>query len=291
MRSTSTRLTCAHCGEPVRPEFRFCPWCGRKFGRIGTPAPPDAAHTVSEDVVIQFALSDHPSLQPLLAAARKRAGYSERVQVQETVCRVPFAETELLALAEFGALADRLPEKRVYYRADEVPWNNVFGYLRCYLQRQMHENPESHCFGEEPEGTFNLWGCARVGLPFNIEGEWCRWGSFEEGTTRYRFDRARLQSELRRRLAKVRFCPALTRGFAESVLDVFPETVDPHRDKDWSFVQAAPGEPGMPVVVRTGFSGKERINVLGVGPRSRGAAREILGKARRRRPARRTQSS
>ncbi len=284
MRATTVSLRCQSCGKPVRADYRYCPWCGAGLP-ITPPAPRAPSHVPTLDaVLVQFAPSDHPSAAPLLALARKRPGFREARRGDSTVYQVPFEEHELLALVELATAVDRLEGKQVFLAGKEASWSHVFGFLPCYLQRQMHENPESHCFGEEGRGTFNLWGCVRLNLPFGVEGEWCRWGSFERGTTLYRFDLERLREEVGRRMAGVRFCPALAPGFATSVLEAFPHTIDPQRDKDWAFVQAGRDDTGVPVVVRTGFSGRERIAVLGVGPRGRGAARDILAKVRRKRP-------
>ena len=272
MELTGTDAACARCGQTVRAEFRYCPWCGAK--RLNTM--PAGQSPVG--FAIQFPVSNHPALSAVLTAAQKRGALEEIVSSGELVYRVSFGETELLGLAQLAALADRLPAKAVLRAGREMVWEDAFGFLPCYLQRQMHENPENHCFGEETRGTFNLWGCIRVGLPFSVEGEWCRWGQFEGETTRFRFDTQRFRQEIEHRLGSVKLCPALTTDFARSVLDVFPEAVDPHRERDWTFVQARSGEEGMSVVVRTGFGGRERITVLGVGPRGRGASREILAK-------------
>jgi hypothetical protein len=214
----------------------------------------------------------------VLTAARKRGILEEVVSSGELIYRVSFGETELLGLAELAALADRVPSKTILHAGRELAWDRAFGFLPCYLQRQMHENPENHCFGEEKRGTFNLWGCVKLDLPFSVEGEWCRWGRFEGETTRFTFDTERLTKEIEQRLGSVKLCPALTTSFTRSVLGALPESVDPHRDGDWMFVQARGDQPGMSVVVRTGFGGKERIRVLGVGPRGRGASRDILAK-------------
>jgi hypothetical protein len=283
--ATKVSLTCERCGKPVEAEFRYCPWCGRAFQQASAAPSAPSPSRAPDAVLVQFAPTDHPSAVPLRAAARKRPGFREAGVGGVTVYQAPFGGHELVELAELGALVERVPRKQVFLAGTEVPWTQVFGFLPCYLQRQMNENPESHCSGEESRGTFNLWGCVRADLPFSVEGQWCRWGSFDRGTTLFRFDVGRLREELERRTAEVRFCPALAPGLARSVLEVFPEAIDPHHDKDWTFVQARPGEPGMSVVVRTGFSGKERITVLGVGPRGRGAARDILAKVRRKYPS------
>jgi hypothetical protein len=270
-------LACASCGQSVEKEHKFCPWCGQRL--VQAPTKPRAQQP--QRLVIQFPAGPHPSLTQALKVARSHASFREVETPDGTVYRVSFAETALVATAELAALADRLLQKKVYVRGREARWEEIFRFLPCYLLRQMHEKPENHCFGEEKEGTFNLWGCLQAELPFSAEGAWCTWGKFDQGTTRFRFNRGRLRNEVDGRLIKVRYCPALTPDFVNSVLRAFPKTVDPRADRDWTFIQARAGQEGMTVVVSTGFGGKERITVLGVAPRGRGAARAILSKASR----------
>jgi hypothetical protein len=84
---------------------------------------------------------------------------------------------------------------------------------------------------------------------------------------------------LEENLFKVRFCPALLLDRALEVLQTFPASASPRRDRRWEFdtylASDAPPKKGVPVTVRQ-YGWLERTEAYGVKASSRHAAIAIL---------------
>jgi hypothetical protein len=233
-------------------------------------------------ITLEFPKTQSQSFPFVLKAAQACPGFAEIQEGSQTLYRVSFARGEL---REALALVEQLKgwrRRAVFVDGEQVPWESVFAFLPCYLRRSGAYDPERYCFGDEFGWQTNVWGCVQAQMPFRSRATWLSYGRWVSADGDWQFDKERIRHELRKRLHRYRFCPALDIGLAADVVDALPEVVNPKRDRDWVFLHGW-GEMSGLVLRRPGPSGVPvNVTVVGVGPKGPGAVAAIARRLKRR---------
>ena len=140
-------------------------------------------------------------------------------------------------------LADKLRgirNKRVLVDGRETLWQEVFCYMWCYALRKRAYDPAFYCIGEriaDPRCFFNIWRCRQANMPLLKNSDWISYGHFDVDQLTFIFDKERIKQELMGNLHPYRFCPAIDIDVIIRILDAFPETVNPHINRDWRYFE------------------------------------------------------
>ena len=118
--------------------------------------------------------------------------------------------------------------------------------------------------------------------------DWFSYGAWEKGgmigsKVVWRFDKERIQHELATNLYRFRYCPHMVPDLAQAFIRHLPDTVNPEKDKDWSFNQHYEEVPGAIKVVekegRGDYSFTNEYWSNGVRPKGLSLFAQILTKA------------
>jgi hypothetical protein len=108
----------------------------------------------------------------------------------------------------------------------------------CYAQRQTSRNLADYCFGDN-QLECNLWGCKRLGMPLDADGDgWLNYGAMDDQGV-WTFDKARIRRDLEAAMAASRLCPALDQRRVLATLKRLPDRVDPLQTVSWVHDQPA----------------------------------------------------
>jgi len=158
-----------------------------------------------------------------------------------------------------------------------IGWRNVQFYLNgsmctrdiilkwfwCYVEREPSFNKKIYCLTDNLQEfeTFYPFGCHEAReLEFYGKPAWLKFGELKTDGV-WVFDKPRIASYINYRLYFFRFCPALDTKWISSFLENFPESVNPRKDKDWSYIP---------------HSEYDQHNIVGAGPKDNDAALRIL---------------
>lgn len=279
-------IICTSCGAGSEPSAKFCPACGAAFV-ARDQASNDEFQLPRTGIAIAFADSTSASFARALTLATSLSGYQKCQKNKKTWHLAPFPSgsfAEALPLAEtLGGIRNKI----AYQDGVEKSWDEVFGFAWCASKRAVAYRPAEYCFGKD-ENRLNPWGCKQARMDWTDWSDWFSYGVWEKtgllgGKVVWRFDKERIRHELATRLHVYRYCPHLATGLSESVLRQIPDTVDPAKDKNWSFNRSYNEAPGcLKVVEKEGnrdYTVTDEYWSDGVRPVGLNFLREILQKA------------
>ncbi|MGI6376463.1 MAG: zinc-ribbon domain-containing protein [Anaerolineae bacterium] len=272
---------CPSCNAPLPLGVRFCTQCGANVVAQPEPTPAlpvvtDLPPTPGPGITIEFPYSTAGSFDFAVREAIALPSYVQYGEAKKAVYRVNAPVSDIVTLLPLVAQLKGWRRRAVYVGPDKVPWDSVFGWQRCYEQKQAAYRPQFYCFGDEAEWQFNLIGCVCGGMPFRDRAAWCYWGHWLNKQGDWAFDKARIHFEVDKGLHDVRYCPALNLAHAHAVVDALPDKVNPRRDRDWQFIERW-GESGDGLVMtKREFGFEQQVTMVGVAPQGEGAARKIM---------------
>ena len=270
---------CPRCGWTGSGGDRYCGRCGARTVAVGEQEHPQDLLEPCRRVTIEFGASASPTFPKALEAARRFPAFSEAGEGKAKTFRV---EVEWEDWEHALDLVEHLKGWRnrwVYLDGERRDWQEVMYFLNCFNTRRASYNPEHHCVEGQYKNDVNPFGCIHSGLSLVWPSSgWLQAGTFDAELT-FHFDKTTMRRILEENLFKVRFCPALLLDRALEVLQTFPASASPRRDRRWEFdtylASDAPPKKGVPVTVRQ-YGWLERTEAYGVKPSSRHAAIAIL---------------
>ena len=201
-----------------------------------------------------------------------------------------------LAAYPSGSLGETLPlvealsgirNRRVYFDGVEKPWDEVFGFAWCALQRETAYRPVEYCFGKD-ENRINPWGCKQAQMDWTDWAGWFSYGRWEKGglvggKVQWRFDKARIKHELDTNLLGYRLCSHFRANLAEAVIRHLPDTALPGSDANWQYNRQFEEVPGTIKIVEKeradGFVYTNEYWSDGVRPKGLRVLGDILARA------------
>lgn len=276
-------MICAICGFQSGDGDRFCPRCGAPLkaadevpAGAGSPKNPATYRTIT----IEFAQSNSPTFARALDCARRFASFSEGGQRKSRIFKVEFGPEQWNDTLELVEYLKGWRNRWVYVNGEKQEWAEVFYFLYCFNVRRHAYRPEHHCVEGQFKNDVYPFGCVHSGLSlvWPTSG-WLQAGSFDSGLA-FHFDKETIRKIMEENLFRVRFCPALDLARALEVLEAFPGTANPPRDRRWEYdlypSKGAPPKQGVPVTARRDPGWTERGTAFGVRASSRPAAIAIL---------------
>lgn len=254
-RVRSMSAVCPSCGSEVPGGSKFCPECGTSFSEavevVGTILEFDYPPNY---ISIEFAESTAASFPEALEAANKAPDFQSCDRNKKKWYLASWPKDRLpdsLALA--GALSG-IKNRKVLVDGKVEPWNDVFGFLWCFRERERAYRPVEYCFGIDDK-CLNLWGCKRVGMNWTgYNNDWLSYGKYTNQTV-FGFDKKRIRHELESKLYDVRFCPALRLPLVDAIFELFPERVTISERSGWTYAESYQATPtSVKVTVRQATS-------------------------------------
>jgi len=190
----------------------------------------------------------------------------------------------LTSLIEAIALADNLKglrNRKVHLNGQELPWDEVFGFLWCFRQRDHSYRPPAYCFGVE-DGELDLCGCKQAGIRWSPMADWLSFGQFTKESL-FVFDKQRIAHSVRENLRQVRLCPYLKMDLVQAVLRLLPQEARVSERAGWKYREDYQESPtSMKVVVKEKEDGDvftREFYADGVEPIGFDLARDIIARA------------
>jgi hypothetical protein len=206
----------------------------------------------------------------------KQKGFKSYGEGKKLLNRVMFEESEKENIAELAKLMKGWRNRTIYINGEKVPWNSVFDFLNCYDRRSASYRPDYYCFDYEEDWALNIWGCLHSQMTFNEHSDWFSWGVFDKKGS-FHFDKDRIRHTLEKNLFPYRLCPSMDTERLSHILEIFPDSINPKKDKNWKYILDWNGdmEGGMKVIT-TQYGENVEVTARGVAPKDRKAAVSIL---------------
>lgn len=279
---SSAGKLCPSCGAAADRTADFCPKCGASLKNPVEVTAVDFSIPVSGFAII-FADKGDVDCKNAVDYFRSLPRYQSCVREKRTWHLAEFSRSDLNGAADCAILLSKVRSKRVFVDGVEVKWETVFGFVPCLAKRDKAYDPVEYCFGK-CDNRLNPWGCRMARMEWAIWAQWFRYGKWENslGNPVWRFDKERIEHELRTNLKDVQYCPCFSPKFAETVLRCFPEAVRPRVNGDWEFQISLEDELGSIKIVSRSegiFSSAVEFWATGVRPRGGRAFAELMNKA------------
>ncbi len=254
----NTKRPCPKCSYKNEANSKFCQECGIELKgikinkssnldesaneiKIDTPIPENG-------LTIEFNFSSSQTFEFAVEAAKKFDSFIVIGEGKKAIYRVTVNEDEIEDLDELIENLKGWRNRRIYHNGEKVPWDTVFSYAWCFSRKKVSYKPDLYCFGYENDYELNLWGCLQAHLNFNNNSDLFTYGNWLNSKADWKFDKKRIQHELEKKLFHYRFCPALDFSLISEVIDAFPDTVNPKKEKNWKFVENWGASDGLKVI-------------------------------------------
>lgn len=186
-----------------------------------------------EGITIEFSFSTNPAYEAAVATARKHPSYRQLGDGTGARHRAHYRWQELAQLQELKDVCWELREKRAYVNGIELRWEHMAQMTYCFYQK-LTRGQRDHCFFDG--NHVSPFGCryTLTNLADRISNQWLTYGEFQPGGA-FRFDKERIRALAKERLrsAGIHFCPAGDEEFLDTMVEVFPDQVNPDEDTRW----------------------------------------------------------
>jgi len=276
-------IVCNKCKTEYSEDIKFCERCGEKVEILITQETPVEEKPIpNQGITIEFGYSGSRSLPLAIKQAQKHDAFVQRGMGKNAFYRVNFQKNQFKEIRDMIKCLDYMKNREVYIDGEKRKWGNVFSY--CYKGKLDSRDPEKYCFGGIHNERCNIFGCHGIYLYFDnelfIDDRYYFWlfGKFEEMGD-FVFDKAKIKQKVEAELEQVRDCPALNIPFIMDVLEVFPDVVNPRRDKNWVYkdeydkvIEEVVFKNGEMISIRN----EDETKILGVVPRDAEAVKLIF---------------
>lgn len=183
---------------------------------------------------IEFYFSGSGNYEVAVQRAMLYPNYQETV-LEKTICHsVTFPLTNIEAVVDLWDLVKGWSASRLYINGERASKRDlVYKGLGCYSRQKKSYSPRAYCHGETWY-TYNIWGCWQLGMQLAGFNRWIDYGIFDDQGV-WHFDKARIKHELLGAMRNYEVCPAFDKHQVLHSLELFPNSVDPRKDKIWEY--------------------------------------------------------
>ena len=282
IRDNQSEIPCPSCQDLVLANAKFCPSCGVKLGEaIQASAVQVEFKYPAKGISIEFAESSSASFGDALKTAKGAPDFQKCQRDRKTWYLASWDQSQVADATVLAGNLKGIRNRKVYVDGEPKGWDEVFGFLWCYRQRQEAYRPETYCFGMD-EKRLNLFGCKQARMEWSDWSDWFSYGHFRKKDV-FVFDKARIQHEVHTNLHKVKFCPCLRPKLIEQVLALLPAEVSISSRSGWKYKESYEQTPTSIKVVQKekedGYTYTNEFHSDGVKPIGHAVANQILTKA------------
>jgi uncharacterized tellurite resistance protein B-like protein len=287
VKSLSGTITCAKCGAQIDSAARFCPACGAAVDNRAPQSTPLDFDVPAQGYAITFCESTAPGFATALELAKQIGSVQTALKNKKTWYLVGIQSDQFVDVMRMAKALSGIRNRAIYHDAQQIDWDEVFGFVWCATQRDQAYKPVEYCFGKD-ENRVNPWGCKQARMDWNEWSSWFSYGRWEKtGIISKRnvwiFDKERIRHDLATNLHRFRFCPYLNQVFVDAVLLAFPDRVEITDDGPWKYNNVYEETPGsIEIIEKEGdgeFSYTREYYSDGVRPRGLLPLHDILNKA------------
>ena len=282
IRNDQNEIPCPSCKAEVLPTAKFCPSCGVPLAEaIQAAAVQVEFDYPSKGISIEFAESTSASFGEALKVAKGAPDFQKCKRERKTWFLATWDQSQVTEAAVLASHLKGIRNRKAFVDGESKGWDEVFGFLWCYKQRQEAYRPELYCFGMD-EKRLNICGCKQANMEWSDWADWFSHGHFRKKDV-FVFDKARIWHEIQTSLHKFKFCPCLRPKLVEQVIALLPAEVSVSSRSGWKYKESYEQTPtSIKVVVKEkedGYSYTNEFHSDGVQPISHTVANQILTKA------------
>jgi hypothetical protein len=288
LNSPKATRACPSCSATVSRDARFCPECGGSLEISDQAAAVAVEYTIpSVGIAIEFAESTASGFVDAVRKVKAAPENAECAKGKKIWYMGAWPRERIIDAAKLAEDLKGMRSRKVWIDGSESSWNDVFGFIWCYEQRNTAYRPLEYCFGVG-EKRLNLWGCKNARMDWSRWSDWFSYGNFTKSGLLERghifvFDKKRIRHELEANLFRFRFCPSLNFKLVEAVLEQLPDQVEVRPNGDWLYKEDYDETPGSIKVkenfVEDGYSYMKEFHSSGVVPRTPTVGLQILKRA------------
>ena len=282
IRDNQSEIPCPSCQDLVLANAKFCPSCGVQLGEaIQASAVQVEFKYPSKGISIEFAESSSASFGQALETAKKAPDFQKCQRGRKTWFLATWDQSQITDAAVLAGYLKGIRNRKAYVGGESKGWDEVFGFLWCYGQRQEAYRPKTYCFGMD-EKRLNLFGCKQARMEWSDWADWFSYGHFRKKDV-FVFDKARIFHEVHTNLHKVKFCPCLRPKLVEQVIALLPAEVSISSRSGWKYKETYEQTPTSIKVIQKekedGYTYTNEFHSDGVKPVGHAVANQILTKA------------
>ena len=282
IRDNQSEIPCPSCQDLVLANAKFCPSCGVQLGEaIQASAVQVEFKYPSKGISIEFTESSSASFGQALETAKKAPDFQKCQRGRKTWFLATWDQSQITDAAVLAGYLKGIRNRKAYVGGESKGWDEVFGFLWCYGQRQEAYRPKTYCFGMD-EKRLNLFGCKQARMEWSDWADWFSYGHFRKKDV-FVFDKARISHEVHTNLHKVKFCPCLRPKLVEQVIALLPAEVSISSRSGWKYKETYEQTPTSIKVIQKekedGYTYTNEFHSDGVKPVGHAVANQILTKA------------
>ena len=282
LRNDSNEIPCPSCKALVQSKTKFCPSCGVKLGEaIQASAVKVEFEYPASGISIEFAESSSASFAEALKIAKYAPDFQTCQRERKSWFLASWSQSQIADAAILAEQLKGLRHRTVHVNGESREWNGVFGFVRCFSQRQQAYRAETYCFGID-EDRPNICGCKMADMEWSEWADWFSYGTFRK-TDVFVFDKARIWHEIHTNLQEVTFCPCLRLKLVEQVIALLPDEVSISSRSGWKYKESYKQTPTSIKVVQkqteNGYTFTNEFYSDGVRPVGYAVAKKILTRA------------
>lgn len=282
IRRDQSEIPCPSCDELVLANAKFCPSCGVPLDQaIQASAAQVEFRYPPNGISIEFAESSSASFGEALKTAQKAPDFQKCQRQKKTWFLATWDQSRVSEAVVLAESLKGIRNRKAYVDGEPKGWEEVFGFLWCYRQRQQAYRPETYCFGMD-EKRLNICGCKQANLEWSDWAGWFSYGHFRKKNV-FVFDKARIWHEVHTNLHKFKFCPCLRPKLVEQVLALLPAEISISSRSGWKYKESYEETPtSIKVVLKEkedGYTYTNEFHSDGVKPIGHVVAKQILTKA------------
>ncbi len=239
---------------------------------------------MDKELIIEFGYSNSPNYPLAVKAASECHTYSEMGEGRLKRHRLVWEKSVADKILSVYQLVHKWKGFKVLYNG--VPfhtfYNLIHSWFYCYEERKQTTDSMSYCFVHQDfyDGPIlNPFGCKKIEIGFGSHAEWLRFGNLQADGS-WIFDKQRMSHYVKHYWEKVKFCPAASLNWIDHFFDIFPDSVNPKKDRDWHYQKKLAHGAGieLKIILEEEESKPDEFlnEIIGVGPKDRESANYIL---------------
>ncbi|MBK6895537.1 MAG: zinc ribbon domain-containing protein [Alphaproteobacteria bacterium] len=226
---------CNVCNTSILKDSKFCPQCGDPVTEEDYKSVPILNNQVALARLV-FGYSASSNYLKAVNICKNIPSYETHGDNKHSKHIVTLPVTELELITNLYDLVGTWKSSQLFLNGNLATKKQLTYYgLGCYKNRQQAYNHEEYCFGEHNYEK-NIWGCKKLNMPsYDWGGGWLEYGYLDKSGT-WHLDKQKIRHHLNMAIRENDLCPVLNPQRIMKVLDDLPDTINPKKDKNWSYV-------------------------------------------------------